>query len=96
MSISSTAGLCKATRINLVSKLPDTNLVCLYLHNVEYKKTFVLKFHINPNKDTPESIIDEMKKDAFITISNPTECAKLLAIFHTKQPKETYRNLTDL
>lgn len=97
MSVSSiTTGVCKAIRITLVNSLEDKNYVCLYLRNVEHNHIFKLRFYINLDKDSPESIIDEIKKDAFITISNPVECAKLLAIFHTKQPKETDYKLKDL
>ena len=92
---SNTTGVCKATRIVLIANLPDKNYVRLYLHNVVHKKSFQLKFYINHDKDTPESIINEMKKDAHISISNPIECAKLLSIFHAKHPKETECVLTD-
>tara|TARA_B100000963_G_scaffold202639_1_gene176414 strand:+ start:776 stop:1057 length:282 start_codon:yes stop_codon:yes gene_type:complete len=85
MSFSSkTSGICKAIRISLVSKLKDATCVTLTLQNVEHKYVFKLKFFINTDKDTPQSIIDEMKNDALITISNPTECAKLLEIFFSK------------
>ena len=92
MSISSTSGLCKAIRITLISTSSDRNVVKLTLHNLDHKKTFHMKFHINPDTDTPESIIDEMKKDALITISNPIECAKLLTIYHSKNPRTDSKN----
>ncbi len=88
-SSSTTYGLCKAIRISLVSRLKDKVQVVLTLQNVEKKNLFKLKFYINPDNDTPESIIDEMKTDAHISISNPVQCAKLLSIFNAKHPKET-------
>ena len=83
-SSSTTSGLCKAVRISLVSRLKDKAQVVLTLQNVEQKNLFKLKFYIDNTKDTPQSIIDEMQKDAYISISNPTECAKLLSVFHAK------------
>ena len=65
-----------------------------------FSESDIITFHVPLTADAKGMVKKDellrMKKDAFITISNPTECAKLLAIFHTKQPKETYRNLTDL
>jgi hypothetical protein len=92
MSISSSSGLCKAIRISLIATYPDKNYVSLSLHNLEHKKYFKLRFYIHSETDTPESIIDEMKKDALITISNPIECAKLLTIYHCKNPSESDSN----
>tara|TARA_B100000927_G_scaffold281650_1_gene267415 strand:- start:604 stop:867 length:264 start_codon:yes stop_codon:yes gene_type:complete len=83
-SSSTTSGLCKAIRISIVSRLNDKALVVLTLQNVEKNNLFKLKFYIDNTKDTPQSIIDEMQKDAYISISNPIECAKLLSIFHAK------------
>ena len=93
MSFSSnTVGLCKAVRISLVSRSKDKVQVALSLQNVEKKNFFKLKFNINKLEDTPQSLIDEMKNDAFITISNPIECAKLLTIFISKSSTESNCN----
>ena len=90
MSFSSnTVGLCKAIRISLVSTTKEKIQVVLTLQNVEKKNFFKLKFYINKLKDTPQSLIDEMKNDALITISNPIECAKLLTSFISKSSTES-------
>ena len=90
MSFSSkTSGLCKAIRISLVSSVKEISCVNLSLQNVEHKYFFKLKFTINKHTDTPQSLIDEMKNDALITISNPTECAKLLGIFFSKSSRDS-------
>jgi len=90
MSISSkTSGLCKAIRISKVSRSQDMDKVALTLQNVEHKTIFKLKFFINKDKDSSQSLIDEMKNDALIIISNPIECTKLLEIFFSKSSTDS-------
>ncbi len=81
MSSSSTTGLCKSLNISLVNKDTEFNRVILTLQHVESNKKFQLRFKIYPDKDTSEKIIDELRKDCFITLSNPQECSKLLNIY---------------
>ena len=86
MSISLTStGLCKALRIAVISKHPSNIVrVMLSLLNLKHNQFFKLKFYIDSKKDTSESLINEMKTDAHIIISNHDECAKLLDIFISK------------
>ena len=81
MSSSSTTGLCKSLNISLVNKDTEFNRVILSLQHVESNNKFQLRFKIYPDKDTSEKIIDELRKDCFITLSNPQECSKLLNIY---------------
>ena len=81
MSSSSTTGLCKVLKISLVNKESEFSRVIMTLQHVELKNKFKLRFKIYHNKDTSEKIIDELRKDCFITLSNPEECSKLLNIY---------------
>lgn len=78
---SSSSGLCKALNISLVNNETDFNRVILTLQHVESNKKFQLRFKLYPDQDTSEKIIDELRKDCFITLSNPEECSKLLKIY---------------
>ena len=84
MSSSSTTGLCKALNISLINKESEFNNVIMTLQHVESNKKFQLRFKLYPDKDTAEKIIDELRKDCFITLFNTEECSKLLNI-HTNR-----------
>lgn len=81
MSSSSTTDLYKALNISLVNKEIDYNYVIMTFQHVESNKKLQLRFKLYPDQDTPEKIIDELRKDCFITLSNPEECSKLLNIY---------------
>lgn len=81
MSSSSTTGLCNALNISLLNKETEFSRVIMTLQHVESKKKFQLRFKIYPHQDTSDKIIGELRKDCFITLSNPEECSKLLNIY---------------
>jgi hypothetical protein len=81
MSHNFTKGDCKALRISLIHTTPDYNYVCLHLINVTTCIKFGLKFKLFINVDTPDVIIQEMRRDVDIVLTNHDKCKKLLDIY---------------
>ena len=80
-----------AHRISCLNKNIDNNEVILHVYDVSKlkRKNRCIKFTIYWKKDTPEKLLEELKRDAGIIITNPTEFIKLISIFHKPKPQIT-------
>ena len=76
----------------------DNNEVILHVYdvsNLNHKKQCI-KFPIYWDKDTPEKLLEELKSDADIIITNPAEFIKLISIFHKPNPRITAIQNSDI
>jgi len=78
-----------AYRISCVKKNSDNNEVILHVYDVSSLKhtKHSIKFSIFWETDSPEILLEELKNDANIVITNPIEFINLIKIFHKANPR---------